>query len=51
VELIPDAWLIGGSPFGNSSQHRGAYAQYLLTRLEQPHAFLEEAIRARAVHV
>jgi hypothetical protein len=51
VELIPDAWLVGSSPFGDSSQHRGAYAQYLLRRLERPHAFLEEAIRARALHV
>jgi HipA-like protein len=51
VELIPDAWLIGDSPFGGSVQHRGAYAQYLLSRLERPHTFLEEAIRARALHV
>ncbi len=51
VELIPDVWLIGDFPFGGSGQHRGAYAQYLLSRLERPHAFLEEAIRARALHV
>jgi hypothetical protein len=51
VRLIPDAWLVVDSPFGDSSQHRGAYAEYLLRRLERPHAFLEEAIRARTLHV
>lgn len=51
VGLIPDAWLIGDAPFAGNVQHRGAYAQYLLSRLERPHAFLEEAIRARALHV
>ncbi len=51
VGLIPDAWLIGDSPFEGSTRHRAAYAEYLLSRLEQPHAFLEEAIRARALHV
>jgi hypothetical protein len=50
VGLIPDAWLVGSSPFGDSSQHQGAYAQHL-RRLEWPHAFLEEAIRARALRV
>jgi hypothetical protein len=51
VGLIPDAWLIGDSPFQGSIQHRAAYAEYLLSRLEQPHAFLEQAIRARTLHV
>jgi hypothetical protein len=51
VGLIPDTWLVGGSPFGESSEHREAYADYLLSRLERPHAFLEEAIRARTLHV
>ena len=52
VRLIPDAWLVGGLSFRRErTQHRGAYAQYLLSRLERPHAFLEEAIRARALHV
>ena len=51
VKLIPDAWLVGDSPFGGSTQHRDAYLEYLLSRLEPPHAFLEEAIRARSLYV
>ena len=51
VGLIPDAWLVGGSLFGGNDQHRDAYAQYLLNRLEPPHLFLEEAIHARSLHI
>ena len=51
VKLIPDAWLVGDSPFGGSNQHRDAYMEYLLSRLEPPHVFLEEAIRARSLYV
>jgi hypothetical protein len=51
VTLIPETWLLGDSPFGESKQHRGAYMEYLLSRLEPPHAFLEEAIRARSLYV
>jgi hypothetical protein len=50
IKLIPDAWLVE-SPFGENTQHRDAYIEYLLKRLEPPHIFLEEAIRARAVYV
>jgi hypothetical protein len=51
VQLIPDAWLVGDSSFGESDRHREAYIQYLLSRLEPPHVFLEEAIRARALYL
>ncbi|MEK6285132.1 MAG: HipA family kinase [Acidobacteriota bacterium] len=56
VELIPDAWLaaesqVSDSPFGGSAEHRDAYIEYLLSRLEAPHVFLEEAIRARSLSV
>jgi hypothetical protein len=51
VKLIPDEWLAGDSPFGDSRQHREAYVEYLLRRLEFRHAFVEEAIRARSLHV
>jgi hypothetical protein len=51
VKLIPDAWLVEDSPFGKSNQHRDAYMEYLLSRLEPPHVFLEEAIRARSLYV
>lgn len=51
VNLIPDAWLAGDSSFGESNQYRDAYIEYLLRRLEPPHLFLEEAIRARSLYV
>ncbi len=51
VNLIPDAWLVGDSPFGDLDHYRAAYVEYLLKRLEPPHVFLEEAIRARSLYV
>jgi hypothetical protein len=51
VKLIPDAWLAGEPTFRDADQHRAAYLEYLLKRLEAPHIFLEEAIRARAMHL
>jgi hypothetical protein len=51
VELIPDGWLSGDSPFGTVGEHRAAYVEYLVRRLELRHVFVEEAIRARALYV
>ena len=51
VTLIPEDWLVGDSPFSESKQQRDAYMEYLLSRLEPPHVFLEEAIRARSLYV
>jgi hypothetical protein len=56
VKLIPDAWLsaepqVSDSPFRGPAEHREAYIEYLLSRLKTPHAFLEEAIRARSLSV
>ena len=51
VTLIPDAWLVGDAAFDECHQHRDAYKEYLLSRLEPPHAFLEEAVRARSLYV
>jgi hypothetical protein len=48
VQSIPDAWLTGT---GDPSARRHAYAQFLQRRLEAPRAFVEEAIRARSLHV
>ena len=48
VSLIPDEWLEAGAPFGGPEEHREAYVEYLLTRLEAPRAFVEEAVNARA---
>ena len=51
VELIPDGWLAGDSLFSDPDQHRKAYLEYLLRRLDPPHGFLEEASRARSLSV
>ena len=48
VSWIPDAWLEGPDAFGTPGQQRAAYASYLQQRLALPHAFVEEAERARA---
>jgi hypothetical protein len=51
VQEIPDTWLAGETAFTNPAQNRDAYTQALVRRLQSPRAFLEEAIRARSVHV
>jgi len=51
VELIPEDWMEGDSPFSSTAENRRAYVEYFLKRLEEPRHFLEEAIRARAVQV
>jgi hypothetical protein len=51
VELIPDAWLSGTSPFQSREQWRAAYVHYLVRRLGEPHLFVEEALRARSLLV
>jgi len=49
VALIPDAWLTDRSVFETPEQNRNAYIEYLLRRTSPPHAFVEEAIRARSL--
>jgi hypothetical protein len=51
VELIPDAWLMEDPASGDGAQQRDAYREFLLGRLEPPHDFLEEAVRARTLYV
>jgi hypothetical protein len=51
VALAPDEWLKADSPFATPQDARNAYAQHLTRRLQAPRAFLEEAIRARALLV
>jgi hypothetical protein len=51
VGMIPAAWLSGPSPFSSAEEWRAAYVQYLVRRLGEPHLFVEEAIRARALLV
>lgn len=51
VRMIPDAWLGGDGAFEGSNAYRDAYIEYLMRRLEPPRTFLEEAVRARQIHV
>ena len=51
VALIPAEWLSGPSPFGTRDAWRGAYVEYLVRRLTEPHLFVEEALRARSLLV
>jgi HipA-like kinase len=51
VSLIPDSWLGGDAAFATPAENRAAYTKYLQHRLTQPHAFLQEAIRARSLLV
>ncbi len=51
VELIPSEWLAEESPVGGRDRQRRAYAEYLSARLEARQGFVEEAIRARSLHV
>jgi len=51
VDLVPDEWMVGNSPFSTTAENRAAYVEYLLRRLKEPRYFLEEAMRARAVQV
>ncbi len=45
---IPDDWLQAEAGLPDPAAHRRAYVDYLVTRLESPRAFVEEAERARA---
>lgn len=47
VHGVPDAWLCADARFTDPAAHRSAYVQYLRRRIESPHEFAQEAIRAR----
>lgn len=48
VAAVPEAWLNGETQFAGVIEHRQAYVNYLLNRLEAAPIFVEEAMRARA---
>lgn len=48
IQLIPDVWLDHEPDFASQREHRQAYIDYLLNRLEVSAIFVEEARRARA---
>ena len=45
--LIPDAWLGDEPRFAGVAEHRAAYRDFLLRRLESPREWVEDAVRAR----
>jgi len=51
VEQIPESWLAATPGFDSTRALRDAYVQTLARRLQSPRAFVEEAQRARSVHV
>jgi hypothetical protein len=51
VDLVPDDWLEDTPHFNSPREQREAYLRYLTARLQPPRRFVEEAIRARTVHV
>src|SRR5687767_14959774 len=51
LSLIPDEWLAPAVRFASAGEHRAAYAEYLLTRLEDPRDFVKEAADAGTVPV
>jgi len=48
IHDIPESWLGDEPQFATIAAHADAYLRYLLSRLEAPRAFVEEAIRAHA---
>lgn len=48
IQLIPEQWLDHDPDFASHHEHRQAYIDYLLNRLEVSAIFVEEARRARA---
>jgi hypothetical protein len=51
VELVPDDWLEESPLFRTRREQRDAYVRYLVARLQPPRPFVEEALRARSVHL
>ncbi len=47
VDLIPENWLCGDSPFETTAAHRQAYAEFLISRLAYSAIFVKEAQDAR----
>jgi hypothetical protein len=46
VNLIPDEWLVKDSPFATANEHRQAYAEFLITRVQHSAIFTKTAQHA-----
>ena len=51
IEQVPDSWLGDERRFASLAEHRAAYVRYLMSRLQAPREWMEEAVRARTVRV
>src|SRR5437764_11669849 len=51
LDAIPDDWLGDEPLFANVDDHRAAYRDYLLHRLERPRHWMEDAADAQAPFV
>lgn len=51
LEMVPDSWLGDEPLFRSVGEHRAAYKQFLMRRLESPRQWVEEAVRARTLLV
>jgi hypothetical protein len=51
LDAIPDDWLGDEPMFADVKQHRAAYRDYLLHRLESPRHWMEDAADAQALSV
>lgn len=51
VDLIPEDWLRDRDAFDDPAAERVAYRSFLQARLAAPHRFVEEAHRARSLHI
>ncbi|MET0625823.1 MAG: HipA family kinase [Pyrinomonadaceae bacterium] len=49
--FVPDEWLASEPRFASADEHREAYAEYLLSRMQSPRDFAREAADARALSV
>ncbi len=47
VALVPDEWLVTGSPFATVQEHRNAYTSFLTTRIAHSSIFIKAAQDAR----
>jgi hypothetical protein len=48
LDRIPNEWLLHDAPFESETEHRNAYATFLINRLNDSDFFVNEAIHARA---
>jgi hypothetical protein len=51
ANMIPGEWLQTEARFASHDDHRRAYAEYLIARLEAPRLFAEEAANDGSMHV